>query len=152
MINRPTPRQIFYKIRNISFKIIYTLSKYKKMLYFNFIEESEGIDHTEGQLKQFESKQCITCRYYFFVDRNFKYQKNICDGCYQCIIYENDNNHLIFRIVIVKRGTFRTVSNYFFNEIEKILENEEINLKKKFRWLYKENFQTIDAKTLADST
>ena len=30
------------------------------MLYFNFIKESEGIDHTEGQLKQFESKQCIT--------------------------------------------------------------------------------------------
>ena len=60
MINRPTPRQIFYKIRNISFKIIYTLSKYKKMLYFNFSKESEGIDHTEGQLKQFESKQCIT--------------------------------------------------------------------------------------------
>ena len=41
------------------------------------------------------------------------------------------------------------MSNYFFNEIEKILENEEINVKKKFGWLYKENFQTVDAKNFS---
>ena len=105
------------------------------MLFFNFIEESEGIDFSEGQdvvsSTELKSKQCITCRYYYFVKQNFKYEKNVCDGCYHCIIYENDNNNLILRVVTVKKGTFRTVSSYFFKEIEEILENENIETKKK---------------------
>ena len=65
--------------------------------------------------------------------------KNVCDGCYHCIIYENDNKNLIFRVVTVKKRTFRTVSSYFFKEIEDILENEDI--KRKFGWLYKEDLK-----------
>ena len=113
------------------------------MLYFNFIESLEGIDYSEGQdvvsSTKLKSKQCITCRYYYYVKKNFKYEKNVCDGCYQCIIYENDNKNLIFRVVTVKKGTFRTVSSYFFKEIEDILENEDI--KRKFGWLYKEDLK-----------
>ena len=125
------------------------------MLFFNFIEESEGIDFSKGQdvvsSTELKSKQCITCRYYYFVKQNFKYEKNVCDGWYHCIIYENDNNNLIFRVVTVKKGTFRTVSSYFFKEIEEILENENIETKKKFGWLYKENLkQRIDTEVIAD--
>ena len=113
------------------------------MLYFNFIESLEGIDYSEGQdvvsSTKLKSKQCITCRYYYYVKKNFKYEKNVCDGCYHCIIYENDNKNLIFRVVTVKKGTFRTVSSYFFKEIEDILENEDI--KRKFGWLYKEDLK-----------
>ena len=105
------------------------------MLFFNFIEESEGIDFSEGydivSNTELKSKQCISCRFYYFVKKNFKYEQNVCDGCYHCIIYEQDNSDLIFRVVAVKKGTFRTVSSYFFVEIEEILENEDINLKKK---------------------
>ena len=82
------------------------------MLYFNFIESLEGIDYSEGQdvvsSTELKSKQCITCRYYYYVQKNFKYEKNVCDGCYHCIIYENDNKNLIFRVVTVKKGTFRS--------------------------------------------
>ena len=113
------------------------------MLYFNFIESLEGIDYSEGQdvvsSTELKSKQCITCRYYYYVKKNFKYEKNVCDGCYHCIIYENDNKNLIFRVVTVKKGTFRTVSSYFFKEIEDILKNEDI--KRKFGWLYKEDLK-----------
>ena len=113
------------------------------MLYFNFIESLEGIDYSEGQdvvsSTELKSKQCITCRYYYYVKKNFKYEKNVCDGCYHCIIYENDNKNLIFRVVTVKKRTFRTVSSYFFKEIEDILENEDI--KRKFGWLYKEDLK-----------
>ena len=120
------------------------------MLYFNFIDNSEGIDYSEGQdvvsSTELKSKQCITCRFYYYVTKNFKYDKNVCDGCYQCIIYENDNKNLIFRVVTVKKGTFRTVSSYFFKEIEDILESEDI--KRKFGWLYKEDLkQRIDTVT-----
>ena len=113
------------------------------MLYFNFIEILEEIDYSEGQdvvsSTELKSKQCITCSYYYYVKKNFKYEKNVCDGCYHCIIYENDNKNLIFRVVTVKKGTFRTVSSYFFKEIEDILENEDI--KRKFGWLYKEDLK-----------
>ena len=120
------------------------------MLYFNFIDNSEGIDYSEGQdvvsSTELKSKQCITCRFYYYVTKNFKYDKNVCDGCYQCIIYENDKKNLIFRVVTVKKGTFRTVSSYFFKEIEDILESKDI--KRKFGWLYKEDLkQRIDTVT-----
>ena len=117
------------------------------MLYFDFIDNSEGVDFSEGQdvvsSTELKSKQCISCRFYYFVKKNFNYDKNVCNGCYHCIIYENENQNLIFRVVPVKKGTFRTVSCYFFKEIEDILENVEI--KRKFGWLYKENLkQRID--------
>ena len=117
------------------------------MLYFDFIDNSEGVNFSEGQdvvsSTELKSKQCISCRFYYFVKKNFNYDKNVCNGCYHCIIYENENQNLIFRVVTVKKGTFRTVSCYFFKEIEDILENVEI--KRKFGWLYQENLkQRID--------
>ena len=43
------------------------------------------------------------------------------------------------------------MSSYFFKEIEEILENENIETKKKFGWLYKENLkQRIDTEVIAD--
>ena len=97
------------------------------MLFYNIITNKEGKDNSEGadcvSNTALTSKQCMTCRYYFYTSKNFNNKEHVCDGCFHCIIYENENPHLIFRIVTVKKGTFRTVSNYFFTEIEKILEN-----------------------------
>ena len=54
---------------------------------------------------------------------------------------------MIFRILTVKEEeenheiktkTYRTVSNYFFTEIENLLEKSDIK-GQKFGWLYKEN-------------
>ena len=43
------------------------------------------------------------------------------------------------------------MSSYFFKEIEEILENENIETKKKFGWLHKENLkQRIDTEVIAD--
>ena len=45
------------------------------MLYFNFIESLEGIDYSEGQdvvsSTELKSKQCISCRYYYYVKKKF---------------------------------------------------------------------------------
>ena len=111
------------------------------MLYFDEINVSEGIDFSEGQdvvsSTELISKQCITCRFYYYITKNFKYEKNVCDGCNHCILYENENKGLIFRVITIKKGTFRTVSSYYFKEVEDILENTEIT--RKFGWLYKED-------------
>ena len=111
------------------------------MLFYDFIDNSDGIDYSEGQdivsSTEIISKQCISCRFYYYVTKNFKYDKNVCDGCFHCIIYENENKSLIFRVVTVKNGTFRTVSSYFLKEVEDILEN--IKITRKFGWFYIED-------------
>ena len=77
-----------------------------KMLYYVLIENSEGIDESEGldvvSTTELKSKNCITCRFYYYCSKNFRYEKNICDGCYHCIMYENENPSMIFRILTVK--------------------------------------------------
>ena len=112
------------------------------MLFYDFIDNSDGVDYSEGQdivsSKELISKQCISCRFYYYVTKNFKYDKNVCDGCFHCIVYENENKSLIFRVVTVKNGTFRTVSSYFLKEVEDILEN--IKITRKFGWFYIEDF------------
>ena len=111
------------------------------MLYYVLIDNSEGIDESEGQdivgTTDLKSKQCITCCFYYFCARNFRYEKNVWDGCYQCVMYENENNSMIFRILTIEKGTYRTVSSYFFTEIENLLEKNDLT-NRKFGWLYKE--------------
>ena len=119
-----------------------------KMLFYNLITSKEGKDDSEGDDAPYDSslisKQCIICRYFYYTSKNFNndHKKgNICDGCFHCIVYENENPHLIFRIVTLKNGTFRTVSNYFLSEIEKILENLNITLARDFGWIYKKKLE-----------
>ena len=111
------------------------------MLFYDFIDNSDGVDYSEGEdivsSTELISKQCISCRFFYFVTKNFKYDKNVCDGCFHCIVYENENKSLIFRVVTVKNGTFRTVSSYFLKEVENILEN--IKITRKFGWFYIED-------------
>ena len=96
------------------------------MLYYILIDNSEGIDQNEGQdivgTTDLKSKQCINCRCYYFSTWNFRYEKNVCDVCYHCVIYENKNKSMIFRILTIEKGTYRTVSSYFFTEIENLLK------------------------------
>ena len=44
-------------------------------------------------------------------------------------------------IELSANGTYRTVSSYFFKEIEDILEN--VNITRKFGWLYIEDLKSI---------
>ena len=123
------------------FSNIFTIN----MLFYNLITDKEGKDDSEGDDAAYDStlisRQCITCRYFYYSSKNFNNKENICDGCFHCIVYENENPHLIFRIVTLKNGTFRTVSNYFLNEIENILENLNLTLKRHFGWIYKEKLE-----------
>ena len=71
------------------------------MLYYVLIDNSEGIDESEGQdivgTTDLKSRQCITCRFSYLCTRNFRYENNVCDDCYRCVIYENENKSMIFR-------------------------------------------------------
>ena len=112
------------------------------MLFYNLITDNEGKDNSEGNdayfNKELLSKQCITCRFFYYISKNYRNKDNICDGCFHCITYENENHPLFFRIITLKNGTFRTVSDYFLKEIEEILEVKDFNSNKTFGWIYKE--------------
>ena len=47
------------------------------MLYFYRIEISQEIDVN----KTSESKDCDICHYWYFLDKGFKFQPNVCNGC-----------------------------------------------------------------------
>ena len=47
------------------------------MLYYDRINVSEGI----GVNKTCESRKCDICHYWYCLDKGFKFQPNICNGC-----------------------------------------------------------------------
>ena len=144
MICGHSPRIFSYKLTQNLLLNSFFLLIILRMLFYNIITNKEGKDDSEGndcvRDTKLNSNQCITCRYYYYTSKNFNNKKQICDGCYHCIVYENENPNLIFRIVTLKKGTFRMVSSYFFTEIEKILEN--FSLTKDFGWIYKDKLET----------
>ena len=112
------------------------------MLYYTLIEKSEGIDESEGLDVVRTSKQCNTCLFFYYIRKNFRYSKNICDGCFHYRTYEINNKHLILRIITLKSGIYRTISNYFYDEVVEILE--KINPTNKFGCLKKEDIALIE--------
>ena len=48
------------------------------MLEYDRIDLSEGIDVN----KTSNSRECSFFHYYYFLDKNFNYQKYLCDGCH----------------------------------------------------------------------
>ena len=95
------------------------------MLYYNKITGKEGIVKTNGQdchgKTNLKSQECYCCLNYFFVFKYFKYDFNLCDDCYHCKQREKVSKTAIFRLVKVKSGTLRTVSEYESNEIVDLL-------------------------------
>ena len=50
----------------------------KNMLEYDRIDISEGIDTNKNILT---SKKCYLCGYWYFINKNFNYQKYMCNGC-----------------------------------------------------------------------
>ena len=49
------------------------------MLEYDKIDINEGIDINKNILI---SKKCGLCGYWYFIDKNFNYQKYMCNGCH----------------------------------------------------------------------
>ena len=52
------------------------------MIYFDRIDVSEGI----GVNKASESKEYDICHYWYFLDKRFKFQAHVYNGCYDVLI------------------------------------------------------------------
>ena len=51
------------------------------MLYYDRIDVSEGINVN----KTSASKECDICHYWYFLDKGFKLQPDICNGCHDVL-------------------------------------------------------------------
>ena len=64
------------------------------MLIYEQIDVSETIDFDKTK----KSKECIICHYWFFKDKNFNFQKLVCNGCHISIMCYELEKTTIFKI------------------------------------------------------
>ena len=73
------------------------------MTEYDKIDISEGIDSTENKLV---GKECSFCHFLYFIDKNFNYERYLCDGCHDIsmkamstkgltIVYANGNAYRV---------------------------------------------------------
>ena len=93
------------------------------MLEYDRIDISEEIDINKANA----SKECEICHYWHFLDKNFKYESYLCNGCHdlmQKAMNFNDvaifsikgNNYRIHFRYISKDDAISIMNNYNLNE------------------------------------
>ena len=89
------------------------------MLENDRIDISEGIDVNKNKSI---SRECSLCKFYYFLDKNFKYGPYLCDGCYDmsmiansmqnlAIVYHGENAYCIIFVFMSKRDAFNLIKN-----------------------------------------
>ena len=61
-----------------------------KILYYNRIDVSEGIDVN----KTSASKLCDICYYWYFLNKGFKFQPNVCNRCHDLLMMSMDLSYI----------------------------------------------------------
>ena len=51
-------------------------------VYYDRIELSEGIDVNKAS----ELKECDVCHYWYFLNKGFKFQTNVCNRCHDLLM------------------------------------------------------------------
>ena len=71
------------------------------MLEYERIDISEGIDLNKSD----KSKECDICHYWYFLDKNFKYEPYLCNGCHDLMQKTMSFNDVA--IVSIKGSDYR---------------------------------------------
>ena len=103
------------------------------MLEYDRIDISEGIDIGKTN----KSRECDICHYWYFLDKNFNYEKYLCNG-YHDLMQKAMNFNVA--IVSIKGSDYRTHFWYMSkNDAIVLMTNSNFKIKMEF---YK-NFFTI---------
>ena len=62
------------------------------MLEYDRIDISEGIDINKANA----SKECGICHYWYFLDKGFKYEPYLCNGCHNLMHKAMNFNDVLF--------------------------------------------------------
>ena len=60
------------------------------MLYYDRIDFFEGTDVNKTSM----SKECDICHYWCFLNKGFKFQPNVCNGCHDLLMMSMDLSDL----------------------------------------------------------
>ena len=72
------------------------------MLEYDRIDNSKGIDSIRNKLV---SKECWMCHFWFYLDKNFDYENNLCNGCHEMSVKAVSMNNLA--VVYVGGNAYR---------------------------------------------
>ena len=75
------------------------------MLYFDKIVVSEGTDINKASA----SEECDICHYGYFIGTWFKFQRYICNGCYNVLMISIDLSDIA--ILNVNDANYRSIIN-----------------------------------------
>ena len=89
------------------------------MLEYNRIDISEGIDVNKNKNI---SRKWSLCKFYYFLDKNFKYGLYLCDGCYDmsmkansmqnlAMVYHGENTYCFIFVFMSKKDAFNLIKN-----------------------------------------
>ena len=89
------------------------------MLEYDRINISEGIDINKCEET---SRKCSLCKFYYFLNKNFKYGPYLCDDCYDMfmqtvstqnltIINRNGNYYRVIFAFIIKKDAYNLIKN-----------------------------------------
>ena len=89
------------------------------MLEYDKIDISEGIDI---KICKETSRECSLCKFYYFLDKHFKYGQYLCDGCYDmsmkvvsmkylAIINHNGNHYRVNFAFMSKKDAFNLIKD-----------------------------------------
>ena len=89
------------------------------MLEYDRIDISEGIDIKKCKET---SRECILCKFYYFLDKNFNNGPYLCNGCYDmslkvismknlAIINHNGNHYCVNLAFISKKDASNLIKN-----------------------------------------
>ena len=89
------------------------------MLEYDRIDLNEDIDITKNKLI---SKECWICGYWYFINKNFNYQKHLCNGCHDmskkansmhnlAIGYNNNNAYRLIFTFMSKNDALNLIEN-----------------------------------------
>ena len=89
------------------------------MLEYDRIDISEGIDIKKCKEK---SRECSSCKFYYFLDKNFIYGPYLCNGCHDmslkaismqnlAIINHNGNHSCVNFAFMSKEDAFNLIKN-----------------------------------------
>ena len=108
-------------VRNIKLNHKLVCKTYKT--YWNTIEGIDGISEGINLKKCKEtSRECSLCKFYYFLDKNFKYRPYLCDGCYDMsmkavsmqnlvIINHNGNHYRVNFAFMNKKDAYNLIKN-----------------------------------------
>ena len=89
------------------------------MLEYDRIHISEGIDINK---REEISRKCSLCKFYYFLDKNFKHGPYLCNGCYDMsmkavsmqnltIINHNGNYYRVTFAFMTKKDEYNLIKN-----------------------------------------